>query len=431
MALAANQMQHMLPFEPTNSSIPYESDASVEESDETSLEDEDFDIIESEEPVQSEIVVTTTSNTPTITANVPDTVTTTNTIITHSTSPAIPQDRPSSPSLQDVPSLVLTFQSNTYCLFSPLSTSSFSEEESPEVLFADKLSLYKAPLQNLMFELKEHFSVTTDVTLDFPELQLSFGLNMIYAQKVTLAHVQLLTQGLENHVGKSIPFSAKLVEAPNSFLSQYNRLIELAQQMPSKSNVVFTSSSTGIPIPTTPTKSHDTAPNVPTSVQSSESFPETEAEVEVEPEIEDMVETNVEDNIETIEENANETSENSTESNENEFEPEPEPEIVEEDLNPVEDGSTSKAEEVVDEQTNSEDVEVEFDELNTELTVADDVVYASSQKLHARRWDDDHRPDEVEELERKRQKFSNNEQEGDSTETTSNNQQEEESVTST
>lgn len=430
MALAANHLQHVLPsFDPTtnfasstdSSSLPYESDASVEESEDALIEEEDFDIVESEEPTQSEIAPTPT---PTLAANAPDTTTTTNILITRSTSPAVSQDRPSSPSLQDVPSLVLTFKSNTYNLFSPFSTPT-SSEDGPELLFTDKLSLYKAPLQNLMFELKEHFSVSTDVTLDFPELQLSFGLNMIYAQKVTLAHVHLLTQGLENHVGKSIPFSAILVEAPNSFLSQYNRLIELAQQVPTKSNVVFTSSSTGIPIPVTPTKSSDApSKNVPTSVQTSE-YAQSEQDTEVEPEIEEeMVEPNTESNVETLDANTNETSENATEANENEFEVEPEaeleaePEVLEEDLNTVEDAVDSKTEKVVEEQTNSEDVEVEFDELNTELTVADDVVYASTQKLHARRWDDDHRPDEIDELERKRQKFTNNQQE-ERTETTS------------
>jgi len=190
MALAANHMQHVLPsFDPTTNfasstdsgSLPYESDASVEESEEALIEEEDFDIVESEEPTQSQIATSTTIPASTISAKAPDTNTTTNILITRSTSPAVSQDRPSSPSLQDVPSLVLTFKSNTYNLFSPYSTPT-SSEDGPELLFTDKLSLYKAPLQNLMFELKEHFSVSTDVTLDFPELQLSFGLNMIYAQ---------------------------------------------------------------------------------------------------------------------------------------------------------------------------------------------------------------------------------------------------------
>eukprot|EP01102_Stenamoeba_stenopodia_P000311 TRINITY_DN1028_c0_g1_i1.p1 TRINITY_DN1028_c0_g1~~TRINITY_DN1028_c0_g1_i1.p1 ORF type:complete len:435 (+),score=97.81 TRINITY_DN1028_c0_g1_i1:400-1704(+) len=420
MALAANQLQHILPsFDPTNAVLdrPYESDASIEENEDDTIE-EDFDV-ENEDATPE---ITISSNAPSTIPNAVITTTTPTISNASSQTTTISQDRPNSPSLQDVPSLVLSFKSNTYSLFSPHSTSS---SDGPEVLFADKLFLYKAPLQLLMFELKEHFSVSTDVSLDFPELQLSFGLNMVYSQKVTLAHVQLLTQGLENHNGKPVPFSATLVECPNAFLSQYNRLIELAQQIPSKHNVVFTSSSTGIPLPSPAKTFASSSPLAPSSVETSATQVTEQTEPEVEPEVEeDVVEPNTESNVETVEANANETYENET-TDESSYENEVESEVVDEEDMSTEDGTVEqKAEEAVEEQTlNSEDVEVEFDEINTELTVADDVVYAAAPKLHARRWDDDHGPNEVDELEHKRQRFSsvdekNEQQEADSTETT-------------
>jgi len=88
------------------------------------------------------------------------------------------------------------------------------------------MSLFPESLFNLCQALQTRFSITNDICLYFPSLDLKIDMNATYAEEFTLSYVYDLHQSLF----LSQSFTAIIKEKKSSFLSQYNYLLT---QLPS------------------------------------------------------------------------------------------------------------------------------------------------------------------------------------------------------
>jgi hypothetical protein len=149
-------------------------------------------------------------------------------------------DQTQSPSDEEFPCILLSYQTSVYAAFAPLPLLNGSTSNPKDVFFGKDFSLFDGPIDDFIYAVKQSLNIPNDVVLEFQDMQLQLHSDSYMTNSLSLSGIHKVYTDMrigQNYLGKIPPLKIKIMAMISCFSIQLDRLKEANQEaLAKKSN---------------------------------------------------------------------------------------------------------------------------------------------------------------------------------------------------